>query len=348
MKNLIEQDLIHIFDNTKNLWGQIKNKKIFITGGTGFIGRWLLESFVWANEKLKLNSTALVLTRNPERFKKKAGYLASNRAIHLHKGDARSFVFPKGKFDFIIHAATEDSFSPDSLDMYYSNVAGTRRVLDFANKCGNKKFLFTSSGAIYGKQPIGIKNIPESYLGAPKTTEINSVYGQSKRISEFYCTHYARKFGIETKIARCFAFLGPFLPLDINYAVGNFVRDALSGGPIYVKTNNRVFRSYLYTADLAIWLWTILFKGKSCMPYNTGSPESITVLELANKVAHILKIPAKVIIAKKITVPTIQRYVPDVHLAENELGLKPIIGLDEGIRRMANFYSVRLNKNKTF
>lgn len=319
MKSLIEQDLKYILSNTKDLWGELKNKRIFITGGTGFIGRWLLESFVWANEKLKLNATAVVLTRNPDRFRKKAAQLVSNKAIKLLKGDIRSFVFPKGKFDFIIHAAAENRFTPDALERYESNVLGTRRVLDFARKCGAKKFLYTSSGAV-------------------QNTEINFVYGQSKRISEFFCVHYAQKFGIKIKIARCFAFVGPYLPLNINYAAGNFVRDALAGKPIKVKTNNRVYRSYLYAADLTIWLWNILFKGQSCRPYNVGSAKSLTVLDLAKKVKRVLKVRSKIIIEKKVAHPEIQRYVPNISRAEKELGLKQRIGLDEGIRRMADFY----------
>jgi len=122
MKNLLETDLKHILDNTKDLWGQIRNKRIFITGGTAFFGRWLLESFVWANDKLNLNSTALVLTRSPQRFREQAPHLVCNRAIRLHKSNFCSFAFPKGKFEFIIHAATENNFSPDSLDMYDNNV----------------------------------------------------------------------------------------------------------------------------------------------------------------------------------------------------------------------------------
>ncbi len=336
--NPLAGDLDHILAHTESLWEDLRGKRLFVTGGTGFFGRWLLESFAWANDQLGLNASVLVLTRDGDAFEKNASHLAAQGAIRFHRGDVRNFDFPEGEFSHIIHAATTSAVATfrgeDPLVKFETIVEGTRHTLDFAVQCHASNFLLTSSGSVYGKQPFRMTHISEDYFGAPDPADPNSVLGESKRAAEFLCALYSRKYGIETKIARCFSFVGAYLPLDIHYAVGNFIRDALNGGPIQVKGDGRPYRSYLYAADLMIWLWTILFRGKACCAYNVGSEEDVTIAELANTVARSLQKPVQVRINKSLDPNSSpERYVPSTRRAQENLGLKQHIDLQTAIER---------------
>ena len=342
MNNPLSGDLNHILNHTAGLWQEMRGKRIFITGGTGFFGCWFLESFAWANDNLDLNAKAVVLTRNYDAFQTKAPHLTSNPAIQFHGGDVKNYHFPDGKFSHIIHAAASTDvklYDENPLHMYDAIVEGTRHTLDFAFHCNAQKFLLVSSGAVYGKQPSDMTNVPEDYCGAPDPTDVDSVYGEGKRVAELLCVLFAKKYNIETKIARCFAFVGPYLPLDIHYAVGNFIRDGLNGGPILVNGDGTPYRSYLYAADLAIWLWTILFKGESCCPYNVGSEDAVTIAELADNVARCFRKPVEIRIAKiPIQDKPAVRYVPSTKRVREILGLRESISRIHGIKRTILFH----------
>ncbi len=345
MENILKEDLNLILENTLELWEEIRGKRIFITGGTGFFGCCLLESFAWANTKLDLNSSALVLTRNPQAFRQKAPHLYENPAVMFHIGDVRNFEFPDGGFTHVIHAATgtdTDTAVKDPVSMFEGMVQGTRRTLDFASRCNARKFLCMSSGAVYGKQPSDLSYIPEDHAGAPEMMNPASAYGEGKRVSEFLTAAYAWRCGFEAKIARCFAFVGPHLPLNSHFAIGNFIGNVLKNEPILVKGDGTPYRSYLYAADLAIWLWTILFRGVSCRPYNVGSDVEVTIADMARAVADVSNVRQPVYISKEASADKpADRYVPSVQRAKSELALKQNIDLQEAIRRTIYWHSIQ-------
>jgi dTDP-glucose 4,6-dehydratase len=334
-KHIDTKDMDHILRHTSPLWEEVRDQNVFITGGTGFFGCWLLESFTFASERLKLGARAVVLSRDPGAFAVKAPHLAGHPAVSIVPGDVRTFEFPEGEFPFVIHAATTSSAQlnqEEPLLMFDTIVNGTRRTLEFARTHGTRKFLLTSSGAVYGKQPAEMTHIPEDYPCAPDPIDPNSAYGEGKRAAEMLCRLYALHYGLEAKIARCFAFVGPYLPLDAHYAIGNFIRDACRGGPVCVKSDGTPYRSYLYAADLAIWLWTILFKGKPCRPYNVGSDRSINIADLAGLVCRLSQPVTEFTIARQAdpACPP-QRYVPSIARARQELRLESWISLEEAI-----------------
>jgi nucleoside-diphosphate-sugar epimerase len=334
------RDLDDILDRTRDLWTGVRGGRLFITGGTGFFGAWLLESFVWANSRLGLDARATVLSRNPEAFLQKLPHLGREAALSFQRGDTAHFEFPSGNFTHVVHAATE-IYGPDAdrTALFERDVQATRRTLDFARGAQACRYLFTSSGAVYGRQPSELTHVPEDFTGAPEPSDPNAGYGHAKRVSEFLCSRYAMQHGLQTTIARCFAFVGPHLPLDGAFAIGNFIRDAMAGGPLRIAGDGTPYRSYLYASDLATWLWTILFAGNVARPYNVGSDADLSISALANEVASTLAKGASIVRAREPdpSVPPL-RYVPDNRRAREELGLSVTVPLPEAIRRTAEWY----------
>lgn len=336
------EDLDHILLHTAPLWEEARGKAFFITGGTGFFGMWLLESFIHCNDSLNLGAKATVLSRDPPAFARKAPHLASRDDLTFLKGDIRDFQFPAGEYNYLLHAATEASAKLNSeapREMLDSIIAGMRHILDFSSAAKVNKFLFTSSGAIYGTQPSDLTHVPEDCHGSPDCLNPTSAYGEGKRVAELMAAIHSKQHGTEIKIARCFAFVGPHLPLDSHFAIGNFLRDAMAETAIKIGGDGTPHRSYLYAADLAVWLWTILFKGQSLRPYNVGSQEDHPISHLAALVNQSLGAASHVetAFAAPPDAP-VSRYVPDTSRAKNELGLVPRIDLNDAIKRTADWF----------
>jgi UDP-glucuronate decarboxylase len=333
-KTLPQDDLIHVFDTIGPLWENFRGQRIFVTGATGFFGKWLLETLLYANLRLDLNCRITVLSRNPEYFNGHYPHLSDPAIVSFVTGDVRDFSFPDGHFKYVIHAATDIIADTSAIELFCSCVDGTRRILDFARQAGCSDFLLISSGAVYGRQPVDMVAIPENYFGAPDPLDTRSAYGEGKRCAEWLANSYSDAYGFRAKIARCFAFVGPYLPPDKQFAIGNFIQAAHSDNTIVIKGDGTSYRSYLYAADLAIWLWTILLCGPNGIAYNVGGDEAVTISELAKRVAQYAKTRKNFIVTTN-PVPgkAAERYVPDVAKAEHDLGLKSRIPLDDAIQR---------------
>lgn len=314
-------------------WRMLSGQKIFIAGGTGFIGKWLLATLLDANERLCLDCHITVLSRDPSSFQRAWPEVAGR--VKWIEGDVRDFSITNEHFDVIVHAATDVAAQVSPQEVFSTCLEGTRHLLELAGKCGAKKFLLVSSGAVYGELSTGMTHVPETYMGGPNPMLASSAYGEGKRVSEWLCAQ-ASSNRFEVKIARVFALVGPHLPLDRHFAIGNFIKSAMACEQIIIRGDGTPYRSYLYAADMAGWLWAVLIRGRPSHPYNVGSEESISIRALAERIRGFFKC-AESVVAVQNAQPGMasQHYVPDTTRARRELHLPAAMMLDEAIARTA-------------
>ncbi|TKC91823.1 NAD(P)-dependent oxidoreductase [Trinickia terrae] len=318
----------------------LQSGRVFLTGGTGYIGCWLLASLLHADAALALDIEVTVLSRDPQRFAERYPLLAKHASVELVQGDIRDLAFPAGRFTHVIHGATDVIAQQTPLQTFEVTVMGTRRVLDFARQSGAQRVLLMSSGAVYGKIPPHIDRIPEDYTGAPATEALASAYGIGKLATEWLGTAYGEPGVMSCSSARIFAQIGPNLALDKQFAAGNFLLNALRDEPFIIKGDGTPRRSYMYATDLVTWLLGILVRGRPGRAYNVGSDQGISIRELAVAIARETGRSPDAIQVLGMPAPGAapDRYVPDVGRAASELGLRIGVPLDDAIRRTYDWY----------
>jgi nucleoside-diphosphate-sugar epimerase len=343
MRRISDTDLKYILDNTEKIWRDnfTAGSRILLTGATGFFGKWLLESLVFINKNLQTDLQVIALSRDPCKFIEKYPHFGEERCIRWLQGDVKSFDYQADDLDYIIHAATDADarmINDEPLAMLDTITLGTRKVLEISLRQKQlKSILLMSSGAVYGRQPENIGFIKENDGFYLDISSIKSAYAEGKRISELYGSICSEKFGVPVKIARCFAFVGPYLPLDKHYAIGNFIRDGLEGRDITITGDGSPLRSYMYASDLIIWLFAILFKGNRGEAYNVGSDFPVSIKDLAEKVAGFFPgIKVNLLYQVRATDRN-QNYVPDVSKARARFDFGKGVTLEEAISKTIKF-----------
>ena len=331
---ILTEDIAAIDRQLAPHWAELNGARIFMTGGTGFIGRWMLEALAASD----CDAEVVILSRDPAAFAAKAPHLAQR--FQFVAGDICDFVAPSGGFTHVIHAATDASAHLNAHDprrMFDTIVTGTRNALDLAVARGAGRMLFLSSGAVYGAQPWDVEHVGEEWPGGPDPRNTKSAYGEGKRAAELLCAIYGQQFGIDVVTSRIFALLGPLLSLDIHFAAGNFIRDAMAGRAIRIESAGTAVRSYLYVADLAAWLWLMLLRAPRGATWNMGSEEAVSIADLARRTSALLGGPGVEVLGRADAGWNPGRYVPSTALVRDQLGVAPTISLDAAIRRTAIF-----------
>jgi dTDP-glucose 4,6-dehydratase len=339
---IFESDLKQITEQATPDLVALRRSHIFLTGGTGYIGRWLLEALCYANTVLKLELKLTVLSRAPDQFRNKYPYLSDKLVVNFIEGDIRTFQFPQGVFTHVIHAATDVIATNPALETFDVIVSGTKRLLDFCREKRVEHVLLLSSGAIYGPIPATIDLVVEDYSGAPRASDLGAAYGIGKLAAEWLGTAYSADRSMTCKAARVFAQIGPHLALDKQFAAGNFLLHAIKQEPFLIKGDGTTLRSYMYGTDLAVWLLRILVQGEAGRAYNVGSSDAISIYELAKLTAEVAGIvtPMIQIKGKPLLNKPPERYIPDISRARDELALDVRVDLRDALSRTLDWFRV--------
>ena len=319
---------------------QFRGAHVLVTGGTGFFGLWLLSAFVEISNRLDGDLNILVVSRSPDKFLQKYERFAFEKCLKFLQGDVTSFKLSKLDITHLVHMATtnaSETFAGEEqvnkLDMLYR---GTRNTIE---QCGAslKNVLFTSSGIAYGNSSSEF--ISENENNGIDPTNIGSALAIGKLTAEYLVNYYAEKFGYSYTIARCFSFAGPYLPLDIHYAFGNFIQNALDGKDIVIRGDGRDIRSYLYIGDAVAWLLKLLAEPKNLV-LNVGSEQRVSIGELAEEICKkTTNISQLKILGKNRDDGNFHRtsYVPSLSkLKNNYNNLEEWTSRDEIIHKMLN------------
>jgi len=342
MKPLPREDLDAAIDHAEACFRDLRGARMFLTGCTGFFGVWILETLLRADERLGLGLDLTLLSRSPAAFLEQHPHLGPTDRLRYLQGDIRSFEYPAGAFSHVVHGATtnarETFAGEDPLRKFDTVALGTRRVLEFSESRAVPDMLYIGSGAVYGRR-TSPEPISEDDPIAPDPMDVGLTLGHAKRAAELFCAIYGARGATRIKIARCFSFVGPQLPLDIHYAIGNFIADAIAGRPITVTGTGLPIRSYMYMSDLVAWLITILTKGRPLHPYNVGSSTGMPLREVAELVANSSGCVTS-FFKTRMTAPAtaaVDFYVPATGRAQKELHLTETVPLGLAVAKTLAF-----------
>lgn len=268
-------------------FNKLRNSSVLITGASGLIGSFIIDMLICANRK---GACISIYAAGRDRLK------LENR-FQRHKCDELTILdydlnrVPEFDLnvDYIVHAASNahpSAFNTDPVGTLVGNVLGTKNLLDYALSHNTKRFLYISSGEVYGQAELSLEEFSEEYSGYVDPTLARSCYPNAKRATETLCVSYSKQFGLESVIARPSHSFGPNVTKSDNRASAQFIRKGISREDIVLNSAGNQSRSYTYIADAASAILTILLNGLACEAYNVANKSSITTIAgFARKVA---------------------------------------------------------------
>ena len=337
---VFEEDLNRIAQELKEL--ELKNKSFFITGATGLVGSVLVKALAFANDHYDLNNRVVAQVRNPQKAKKVFdGY----EGITYCVGDVRDIISYPGNVDYVIHAASETK-SKNMIDFpvetLWTALSGAKNLLDFACEKKIEKMVFLSSMEAFGSVD-GNQRTSEKKLGYIDLRKVRSCYPESKRMIENMCVCYSSEYGVPVTIARLAQTFGAGVSSEDTRVFAQFAHSAMTGEDIVLHTAGTSCGNYVYTADAATAIFTLLKKGISGECYTVANEtSSMRIKDMAELVANCVA-DGKIRVVVDIPADKQFGYAPDVKLKLDasklrSLGWKPQINLEESYKRLIKYW----------
>lgn len=337
MMAVFEEDLEYIANELKKL--EFQNQTFFITGATGLVGSVLTKAVLTGNRKHGLNNKVIAFVRNKS---KAETIFAGYQGIELCIGDITEPITCDRQIDFIVHAASETKsiqMVKTPVETLWTSLSGTKNILDFAARSGVHKMVYLSSMEAFGNPGSTANRVSEKQLGYIDIQNVRSCYPESKRMVENMCACYASEYQVPVVAARLAQTFGAGVSKEENRVFAQFARSAMNGQDIVLHTTGASYGNYVYTADAATAIFTLLKKGDIGDVYTVANETScMSIKKMAEMVAEKL---AGGNIKVELDVPdsNIYGYAPDVTLRLDatkmrELGWTPRIDLEEAYRRL--------------
>lgn len=308
--------------------------RILITGATGLVGSFLVDMLRYMNRYHMAQIQIFAASRSYQKLEERFG--KEENDLHYVVADiCGEFRFDLS-VDYVIHAAANSYpalFREDPAGTIMKSVEGTRNVLDFAQNCGAKRFLFVSSGEVYGQYKTKGSGHKETENGTVDILSARSCYPLGKQVAENLCICYAEQYHLPIVIARLCHTFGPNALESDNRAHMQFIRSAASHKNSVLNSEGLQERSYLYIADSAAAIFTVLLHGQEKNVYNIASQETITIRGFAETCATVSDNEVDMRLAKnesKIEKSPINRQVLDGYKLR-KLGWKAQFSIREGI-----------------
>ena len=342
LNQIIKEDLEKI--NGADLpWEKLRNKKILVTGGAGFLASYLVQALLAAGRKHSLNCEVICVVRNLKSAHKRYELYKNNPELSIFQHDVALPIpsdFPSA--DFIIHSASQASpkyYGTDPVGTLRANSVGTMYLLEHAVKCAAQKFLFFSSGEVYGCPLESDRLIGEDHYGYLDPMNVRSCYAESKRIGETMCVSWSKQYELNASVVRPFHTYGPGMALDDGRVFADFVADVIAHRDIILKSDGAALRPFCYLADATVGFLTVLLKGQISEAYNIGNPDAeISIRDLAVLISKLFperNIGTQFRPRENNSVymnSAISRANPDISKAR-ALGWHPICNLQDGFSR---------------